>query len=55
MGLLDENVIALCLFDVYRGIFTHEDMRVKSSGVSSQVHASVKLSLLAFLLENAAA
>lgn len=55
MGLLDQHTIALSLFDIFRGIFTHEEMRVKSSGVTSEVQASAKLSLLAFLLENAAA
>ena len=41
---------SLCLFDIYRGIFTAESHRVKSSGVTSEVQAAAKLSLLNYLL-----
>ena len=54
MGILDHSMVSLCLFDVYRGNFADKSMRVKSSGVSSDVQAAAKLSLMAFLLENVA-
>ena len=51
MGLLDPNMVILCLFDIYRGIFAHEEMRVQSSAVASEIQASAKLSLLWYLLQ----
>ena len=50
LGTLDRGMVALCLFDVYRGVFAHPEMRVKSSGVTTEVQASAKLTLMAYLL-----
>ena len=44
-------MITLCLFDIYRGVFAQADKRIQSSAVTSEVQASAKLSLLAYLLE----
>ena len=51
MGLLDQGMISLCLFDIYRGVFAHPSKRVQSSVVSSEVQAAAKLSLLTYLLQ----
>ena len=50
MGLLDSEMLSLCIFDIYRGCFVPQDMRVSSSAISSELQASAKLSLLAYLL-----
>lgn len=50
LRILDTEMISLSLFDIYRGVFTSEQHRVKSSGVTSEVQAAAKLSLLNYLL-----
>lgn len=52
MGILDEEMSALCLFDIYRGVFTAEAHRVQSSSAASEVQAAAKLSLLTYLLNH---
>ena len=50
MGLLEHGMASLCLFDIYRGVFTDESKRIKSSSATSEVQAATKLSLLIYLL-----
>ena len=37
MGILDQSMISLCLFDIYRGCFAHKDKRVQSSMATSEL------------------
>ena len=52
LGSLEHEMCSVCLFDIYRGVFTPADQRVVSSGVYSQTQASAKLSLMVYLLQS---
>ena len=54
MQILDQSMVSLCLFDIFRGVFADKSHRVQSSMVTSEVQAAAKLSLLAYLLEKVA-
>ena len=44
-------MLSLCLFDIFRGVFTDSKYRVRSSSVTSKPQASAKLSLLTYLMQ----
>ena len=51
MGMMDNEMTAVCLFDIYRGVFAPEEFQAESSKATSDVHASAKLSLMLYLLQ----
>lgn len=52
IGILDNEMTSVCLFDIYRGIFAPKQFQVESSQATSDVHASAKLSLMLYLLQS---
>ena len=51
MDIMDNEMIAVCLFDIYRGVFAPEKFQADSSKATSDVQASAKLSLMLYLLQ----
>ena len=52
MGILDQEMTTLCLFDLHRGIFAPEKVQAESSQATSDVQVTAKLSLMLYLLQN---